>query len=139
MNSFVQAISQVCVISKDIVATARGFNQLGIGPFKCWYYQPPTLFNTELRKKPQFYTMKLGFAWIDGMEIEIIQPMEGESIYREFLAASGDYLHHMMLSSASFSGAIERMEQQHLPVLQSGQVNPPLVVGGITMPPLPDL
>ncbi|MFN8376702.1 MAG: VOC family protein [Anaerolineae bacterium] len=138
MSSFVRGIAQVCVMSSDIEATARGFNQLGIGPFKVWHYQPPMVSNTQLRKKPQHFTMKLGLAWVGAMEVEIIQPMEGESIYREYLAQHGTGLHHMSLGYDSFPRAVKRMERQQIPVLQSGMLNAPLLVGGMTLPPLPD-
>ncbi len=137
MNSFIRGIPQVCVMSADIEATARAFNQLGIGPFKCWHYRPPMIFNTRVRGKDQPYTMKLGFAWVGDMEVEIIQPVEGDSIYREFLTKAGNSLHHMLFD-ADYGGALERMAQQNLPILQSGSVNAPLLVGGMTLPPLPD-
>jgi catechol 2,3-dioxygenase-like lactoylglutathione lyase family enzyme len=97
------------------------------------------LFNTQLRKKPQHFTMKLGLAWVGAMEIEIIQPVEGDSIYREYLNQHGDGLHHISTSVTSFARAVEHMEQEGLPVLQSGMLNAPLLIGGVTLPPLPDV
>lgn len=48
-----------------------------------------------LRGKPVNTRIKVAFAKSGDLELELIQPVEGENPYTEFLARRGDGIHHL--------------------------------------------
>lgn len=48
-----------------------------------------------LRGKPVNTKIKVAFAKSGDLELELIQPVEGENLYTEFLARNGDGIHHI--------------------------------------------
>jgi methylmalonyl-CoA/ethylmalonyl-CoA epimerase len=67
--------------------------------------------------------MKMAFGDIGGVQIEWIQPVEGKSVYSEFLAKHGDGVHHLayqMPSPAVMDQQIQYFKQRGVDVVQSG-------------------
>ena len=46
------------------------------------------------------YSMKLALAWTQDFMWEVVQPLEGPSIYKEFLAKRGEGMHHVLIETA---------------------------------------
>ena len=78
---------------------------LGIGPWRTTIYtlrkEKDAPFRGELHGQPTDYSMKLAFAQVDKVQIELIQPLEGPSIYKEHLANKGTGFHHFACYSAA--------------------------------------
>ena len=87
---------QVCVVTRDLDALVRSYaDKLGIGPWWVQQYEPPLLTGRTYRGKPADYTMRLALAWTGALNWEIIQPLDGPSIYHDFLAEHGEGIHHV--------------------------------------------
>ncbi|MBM4462557.1 MAG: hypothetical protein FJ012_04345 [Chloroflexi bacterium] len=86
-------VSQVGIVVRDIERTAQYYTStFGIGPF--------TIIDVDmdgviLRDKPIRLKMKAAFAQSGPLQIELIQSVEGENLYTEFLASKGEGLHHL--------------------------------------------
>jgi methylmalonyl-CoA/ethylmalonyl-CoA epimerase len=79
--------------------------------------------NVNYRGKKENLKMKMAFGDIGGVQIEWIQPVEGKSVYDEFLAKHGDGVHHLayqMPSPAVMDQQIEYFQQRGVDVVQSG-------------------
>jgi len=115
-------ISQIGIVVTNLRnSMERYWRIFGLGPWRIYTYEPPRLIETMVRGKPEPYSMKLAFATAGPM-IELIEPLDGNSIYKEFLAERGEGLHHI----ASFAvddvdKAIAQLEKQGIGVLQSGK------------------
>jgi methylmalonyl-CoA/ethylmalonyl-CoA epimerase len=55
---------------------------------------PATDLDYELRGQPTQAALAIGFTRSGNVQIELIQPVRGESIHAEFLAAHGSGSHH---------------------------------------------
>ena len=89
-------IAQVALVVHDLQQTMETYwKVLGIGPWSIYAYAPPTLRETMVRGKPVEYSMRLAIAQVGALQVELIQPLEGPSIYKEFLAERGAGLHHI--------------------------------------------
>jgi catechol 2,3-dioxygenase-like lactoylglutathione lyase family enzyme len=89
-------IDQVCVVVRDIEKTVEQYSKiLGVGPWSIYTMAPPELTNTTIRGKPEHFSMQMAFARVGSTMLELIQPLEGESIYKEFLEEKGEGLHHI--------------------------------------------
>jgi len=73
------------------------------------------------RKTP--LKLKMAFGDIGGVQMEWIQPVEGRSVYNEFLSAHGDGVHHLayrMPSPAVMDQQIRYFKSRGVSVVQSG-------------------
>jgi hypothetical protein len=134
-------VQQVCTVVDDFEDTlTRLSDHLGIGPFRCWHFQAPTLYDTTFRGQPAEWTMKLGITWLGDLQYEVIQPMRGASLYREHLEKRGRGVQHVLMSTGgrSFEAAARLLAERSHPLSQTATINPPLALGSRTLSPLPN-
>jgi len=113
-------VKQVCVVVEDLDATIRAYwETAGIGPWAVWI---PPLTNMRIRDVEIHYSMKLAMAWTDGFMWEVVQPLEGPSIYREFLDTRGEGMHHMLVETANhdYDAMIAEARRKGCPPLMQG-------------------
>lgn len=113
-------VKQVCVVVEDLDATIRDYwKAAGIGPWAVW---TPQLTGMRIRGKDVPYKMKLAMAWTDGFMWEVVQPLEGPSIYREHLDQKGEGMHHVLVqtSDADFEAVMAQAEARGMPPLMEG-------------------
>jgi len=98
MRPLVRTITQVGIVVRDIDAALAAYGgTLGVGPWRVYTYAAPKLTATKLRGVPTAFSMKLALCWTDAMCWELIEPLDGPSIYHEFLAEHGEGIHHIMV------------------------------------------
>jgi len=98
MQPLAKTITQVGIVVRDMDrALAEYSGRLGVGPWRVYTYAAPKLTETTLRGVPTNYSMKLALCWTEGFCWELIQPLDGPSIYHEFLAEHGEGIHHVMV------------------------------------------
>jgi len=114
-------INQVCVVVKDLQKSMEYYwSTFGIGPFTIYTYEPPYVTDMKIRGKPKDYRMKIAFAKMGAIQLELIQPL-GESIYTEFLNEKGEGIHHIGCYVDDLDEAVAIVEKQGINVLQSGK------------------
>jgi 4-hydroxyphenylpyruvate dioxygenase-like putative hemolysin len=118
-----RTIDQVCVVVNDIQkAVQQYWNIFGIGPFSIYTVAPPELTDTTVHGKPEYYSMKLAFAKVGTVMLELIQPLKGESVYKEFLVEKGEGIHHIATYEVDdLDSAIALLGKYGIGVLQSGR------------------
>lgn len=95
-NDFIPETRQICIVTRDLDAMVRRYaDQLGIGPWWVNEYRQPELTQTTYRGKPAQYSMRLALAWTGALNWEIIQPLEGQSIYSDFLERNQEGIQHV--------------------------------------------
>jgi methylmalonyl-CoA/ethylmalonyl-CoA epimerase len=96
-------ISQIAVVCTDLQKTMEQYAKLlGWGPWNVYRHEPPRLHDTELHGLPAEYTMLGAETHIGEMGFELLQPLEGPSIYREWLETHGEGLHHVAVMLHDF-------------------------------------
>ncbi len=88
---------QVGVVVRDIEQSMAALTSIfGIGPFRVVECPP------QERAEQQFYHGELArfrtrqaFADLGSVELELIQPLEGQTIWSDFLAERGPGIHHI--------------------------------------------
>ena len=112
---------QVCVVVNDLQkAMERYWNLFGIGPWRIYNYAPPYLTNTTVRGAEVTFSMKLAVAQIGAVEWELVEPMEGPSIYKEFMAQKGEGLHHVAFDVDDFDEAVSALAGDGISIQMSG-------------------
>lgn len=103
------AISQIAIVVKDIKAAMEAYHTaLGWGPWNVYEHKPPMLHDTELHGEPQAYTMIGAETHVGPIVVELLQPVEGPSIYKEWLETKGEGLHHIAVMAHSREESDER-------------------------------
>jgi hypothetical protein len=81
------------MVVKDLDQTMERLTALGIGPFKT-----RSLHSADREEwmgdKRMDADFKFGFTQIGDMELELIQPVRGDSPHKEFLETKGDGIQH---------------------------------------------
>jgi catechol 2,3-dioxygenase-like lactoylglutathione lyase family enzyme len=121
-------ITQISVVVRDIKATIRQYTELlGWGPWNVYEHKPPLLHDCTLRGKPVEYTL-LGaevFVGSSGMNFELLEPVEGPSLWHEFLDEHGEGIYSIatMFKTEEESEAVKAaFAEKGASVVMSGQI-----------------
>ena len=95
------AITQVAAVVRDLRSSLEAYHKaLGWGPWNVYEHKPPMLHSTELHGKPTEFTMLGAECHAGPIVFELLQPLEGPSIYKEWLDEHGEGLHHVAVYGA---------------------------------------
>jgi methylmalonyl-CoA/ethylmalonyl-CoA epimerase len=114
-------IGQIGVVVADLeLALERYSARWGLGPWIGYVYGPATVPRLTYRGEPGRYSLRLALTG-SSPQVELLQPLEGPSIYHEWLASGRTGLHHVAVLVDSLDEAIASMTGAGYAVLQSGQ------------------
>ena len=117
-----QKIDQVCVVVRDLDRAMRHYwNILGIGPWRVYTYGPPLVKDTTYRGRRVDYRMRLAFATVGNLAFELIEPLEGPTIYHEFLERGGEGIQHFGIFVPNLEEAAAEMRAHGFEVIMSGR------------------
>ncbi|MCZ4499800.1 MAG: lactoylglutathione lyase [Marmoricola sp.] len=116
-------VTQLCWVTEDIAATEQ-FLSTNFGVVN-WTRLPDIHFGPDtctLHGRPADFTVHVSLGYLGDLQLEIIQPVSGESIYTEFLASSPPGLHHLCFEVEDMSAALERAAAAGVEVVQAGSM-----------------
>ncbi len=112
-------IAHTGLVVRDLrAAMDRYWRMVGIGPWKVHVYETPPQ-GALYRGRPSLYTARIAVATAGSVCLELTQPLEGESIYSEFIEARGEGLHHIALVVPSLDDALVPFREWGIDILQS--------------------
>lgn len=117
------------VVADRDEAVARYSALLGYPSWREDSFGPDDVARMTLRGEDAAYSMRLAFAG-EAPEIELIEPVEGRSLYSEWLDERGEGLHHLAVVVDSLDDAIAALEDAGYPNIQSGHGFAPNGKGG---------
>jgi methylmalonyl-CoA/ethylmalonyl-CoA epimerase len=126
------AVHQLGVVVADIDQAIAGHARLlGIdeAAWRRASFDRTSVAELTLRGAPASFSTRLAFAG-SNPEIELIQPVDGPSIYHDWLEEHGDSVHHLAIAVTSLTEANALMEAQGFEVLQAGYAFAPSGTGG---------
>jgi len=116
-------VTQIGVVVKDIKDTARKYADfLGV--------EMPTIIttgtfdetNTQYKNEPTYARAKLAFFKVgDNLDIELIEPDDKPSTWREFLDTYGEGIHHIAFVIKDMQNKIIKLKEIGMPVIQKGE------------------
>jgi catechol 2,3-dioxygenase-like lactoylglutathione lyase family enzyme len=112
-------VSQIGIVVKDMGTAIKNYSDIfGIVFPKVFV---PEYFNKMYRGKPGDFRVKLALGMMGALQIELIEVLEGKTIYGEFLEKRGEGLHHLGFEVENMDERIEVLEKLGIGVLQSGE------------------
>ncbi|MCH3917618.1 MAG: VOC family protein [Spirochaetia bacterium] len=118
-------ICQIAEVVVDLDATMKHlYEDFGIGPWDIYEYGPEFVRDSFYRGKPNMQHYKLAVCWVGPIQYELMEPLDGYSIYNEFLEKTGSKsgLQHFKIYYKDCQEAIHRLETKGYKVIQSGRV-----------------
>jgi catechol 2,3-dioxygenase-like lactoylglutathione lyase family enzyme len=113
---------QIGVVVPDLDQATRLLTSLfGIGPFRFieWPNRPESKY--FFRGKEEHIKIRQAFAQVGPLELELIQPLEGErNAYRQFLEERGGGIHHVLFEVEDMDQVVRSLSPQGVEVLQAG-------------------
>ncbi|RFU78919.1 methylmalonyl- epimerase [Trichoderma arundinaceum] len=94
-SPFLGNVVEICIVTSCCNRTIAGLESLGIGPFQKFEFNSRTVTNHQYRGQPSNFELKVAFATHGNIVWEIMQPVAGPSIMREFLDTHGEGIHHV--------------------------------------------
>jgi len=113
----------VCIVVRDVEKTARVFAEMfGVGPFRIRVVHSPASRAT-VHGTPTEYTLKFGHAKLGSVGLELVQPLEGRTIYQEFLDKHGEGLHHIGVPTpVPFETELQKWQSLGISPLQTNRM-----------------
>lgn len=124
MSSAVRTPVQVAWVTPDLDATEKTLSAL-LGAKK-WVRMPSVHFGPDsctYRGRPADFVADIALSYAGDMQLELIAPVSGDSIYTEFLRDSGPGLHHICIEAedaATYGEALAAAEADGAAVVQQG-------------------
>lgn len=114
-------VGQLALVVPDVDASIEAYwSLLGIGPWKIYTVGGPHLTNVTYRGEPAHFKIRYGLALSGDLTMEIIQPLEGPSIWHEYLETRGPSLHHFNFYVDDFDAAAAEIADQGWVAVQTG-------------------
>ena len=114
-------IAQVGLLVADLdSAVANYWRHFGIGPWHFYTYGTGLCSRMTYHGQPVQYRMRLALSYVGSLRIELIQPLEGPTVYADFVREHGFGLHHWGLLVDDMAVALAQAEAAGWPMLMDG-------------------
>ena len=114
-------VRQIALVVPDLEAAIRGYvDALGIGPWNVYTIGAPAMTGMTYRGQQADFRIRHALASSGEVMLELIQPLEGRSIWQEYLDARGASLHHVAFYVDDFGSAADAMRGRGWTPVQAG-------------------
>lgn len=95
----------------------------GLKGFEVIEYPPEDLKDpqTIYLGQPAKFRLLMAFKKIGNIEFEVVQPLEGDSVFSDFLKNHGPGLHHIRFTEKDFQVACADLQSSGIPLLAQGK------------------
>lgn len=116
-------ICQMGIVVWDLEeALERYTTQFGFGPWGTWDFAAPELTDVIVKGvRVESVGFKIALCQPGVLQIELIQPLYGTTIHKEFLETHGEGIHHVKLYYEDVPKAVKEFEKKGIYQLQSGR------------------
>jgi hypothetical protein len=121
-----KGINQVALVVHDLEQVAKNYwTILGIGPWAIYEWEAPLVYDRTYHGQRAWARERIALAQVGAVQLELVQPVEGPSIYRDWLEAHGEGLHHMNFLVDDVDQTVAALAEIGFPTMQSGRFGPP--------------
>jgi catechol 2,3-dioxygenase-like lactoylglutathione lyase family enzyme len=114
------SLHHIAIVVKNVDEAVKFYTSIGIGPFE----EYPSLRDyTKLKQKDEigFYNIRVKVAQIGPIQIQLVQPGEGKSLYKDFLMKKGEGVFHLGFVVEDVDKSEAEVKKLGLHVLSSGR------------------
>ena len=121
-KSVFSKLVQIGVIVKDMNETIKRLQSYGIGPFE--HRAVPAGAKEYYKGNPMEATFKIAAVNVGGVELEFIQPVDGDSPHMEFLKEKGEGIQHLAFAVDNLDEDIENLKKKGASVQMQSDLGP---------------
>ena len=116
-----QGVAQVAIIVPDLEQAVETYWKLfGIGPWHIYTYGKPLVKEMTYHGEPAVYKMRVALSYRGPMRVELIQPLEGDNVYDDFIKVHGYGVHHFGVLVDDMDAALAEAEAAGLKMIMDG-------------------
>ena len=110
----------ICIVVKDIEKTKSYYESIGIGP---WVNYPPLVEYTKLNviDEKGFFDTRFVYTHVGNLQLQLAQPGEGKTIYKDFLETKGEGVFHIGFEVDDVDAVEKQLTEDEMKVLASGR------------------
>jgi methylmalonyl-CoA/ethylmalonyl-CoA epimerase len=119
-------IYQIAWVTRDLEKSMKAWvDNLKIGPWTVLTFTNQSLKYLKVDDKTVTEPFKflIGISWIGDMQLELIEPVYGPTIYEAFIQKHGEGLHHIKerIGDDAIEGVVQEYRDKGIGVTQTGQ------------------
>ena len=117
-------LQQVGLVVRDMNKSVEFYQEiLGIGPWEYHEFDESNWGSSTYHGKPAKQKFRVALAMSGTTQVELIQPLGGDTIYSDFLEEHGEGIHHLgHVHVENLEVAVRSLEEKGIRCLQSGNV-----------------
>ena len=116
-------IIQIAHVVTDVDETMKNYIEtFGYGPWDVYDFKAPLLRESMYRGKPATHEYIVAVTWVQGIQLELMQPVKGYSIYDEYLEQNKGGFHHVKIFFQDCEKAVADLQKKGFEVIQSGKI-----------------
>jgi len=120
-----KGINQIAIVVENLELVAENYCKiLGIGPWAIFDWSSPLVYDRTYRGERAWAREKIALAQVGEVQLEMVQPVDGPSIYQDWLEEYGERLHHLNFLVDDVDQAVAALAEEGFPSLQSGKFGP---------------
>ncbi len=113
-------LHHVSIVVADIDTATRYYERIGIGPFT--EYPPMSEYvKIDVPDEEGFYNLTIRCAQIGPVQLQLIQPGSGKSLYRDHLENKGEGVYHLGFVVDDIETSEQAVRDMGLEVISSGR------------------
>ncbi len=120
----VSELYQVGIVGRDLENSMRNYESiLGIGPWQVFDADPSIVSDVIYHGKLVEHRFRVAIAMVGPLQLELIQPVEGDSVFIDHLNEHGEGIHHLgHIRVDNLDEAVQSLEKDGFPCLQRGSL-----------------
>ncbi len=113
-------LHHISIVVRDAQKAQKYYESIGIGP---WMDYPPMkeYVNINVPDENGFYNLKIKCVQIGPVQLQLVEPGEGDSLYKDHLEEKGEGVFHIGFEVNDISAIDAKIEAMGLNVLSSGR------------------
>ncbi len=115
-------VVQIAILVNDIETSLENWCKLfGVKNYGYQTTAAPEVTEIKFRGQSTPAKAKLGFVKLGQVTLEIIEPDQNPSVWREYLDEHGEGFHHVAFMVENMDEAIATFTSEQMPLIQSGK------------------
>ncbi|MFC1525395.1 VOC family protein [Candidatus Latescibacterota bacterium] len=117
-----ETVTQIAMIVEDIDKACDQYARtFGIDKPEWFLTEPPEQSRINYRGATTPARAKLAFVRFANLTFELIEPVDGPSVWRDFLDQHGEGVHHIAFNVQGMTQAVESFSERGIPLAQTGE------------------
>lgn len=113
-------LHHLSIVVRDMAKAVKYYTSIGIGPFR--EYPPMREYTTiNVPDEEGFYNLRIMVARIGPVDLQLIQPGEGESLYKDYLEKRGEGVYHLGFVVDDIEESEADVQRRGLRIISNGR------------------